>query len=137
MAKLISFPFTFVAETKMGKIYRPYVVIQVFSKAKDGWQNVRFVVDSGADYTLFPKWYAAYLGINLETDCQKEISLGVGGKGKVYQYQNLPVKFGDRKIKIPTGFLENSDLPPLLGRLNCLEKFKLTFDKKTTTFGQT
>ena len=91
------------------------------------------VIDSGADYTLLPKRYAGILGINL-TDSNVESTIGVGGSETVYQYQNLTVKIGDYQIRIPAGFLERDDLPSLLGRLDCLEKFRLIFENKQSRF---
>ena len=37
-------------------------------------------------------------------------------------------------MKVPVGFLERDDLPSLLGRLSCLEEFRLVLDKKITVF---
>jgi hypothetical protein len=92
------------------------------------------IVDSGADYTLFPKKYAAILGIDLGQECTVETTLGVGGAESVYQYKKLPVKIGNWQKKIPVGFLERNDVPPLLGRLECLEVFHLHFKNKQSIF---
>lgn len=128
----IRFPFTFIGKTKLGKIYRPYAIILVFSKLTYKWLPVEMVVDSGADYTLFPKRYAQILGIDLNLECQAETTLGVGGAETVYQYNGLPIKIDNWKQEIPVGFLERDDIPSLLGRLECLEKLRLTFADKIT-----
>ena len=92
------------------------------------------IVDTGADYSLFPKRYAGILGVNLNLDCQVETTLGVGGVETVYQYKKLPIKIGRWEKKIPVGFLERDDIPPLLGRLECLEVFNLVFKNFVSIF---
>lgn len=132
--KAISFPFTFIEKTKLGKIYRPYATVYVFSKARKKWQPVQMIINTGADYTLFPRRYAQVLGIDLNLDCNPETTLGVGGAETVYQYKNLPIRIESLGQKIPLGFLERDDIPPLPGRLNCLEIFKLIFQNFVSTF---
>ena len=91
------------------------------------WQPIETIIDSGADYTLFPKRYAAVLGIQLE-ECEKEQTVGIGGTETVYQYKDLPIKIGTWEHKIPVGFLEREDVPALMGRLGCIEVIKLIFE---------
>lgn len=134
MSNIASFPFTFISNTKLGRIYRPYALISVFSRRRKKWQPLEMVIDSGADYTLFPKKYTSLLGIDLQSECTAKTTLGIGGAETVYQYQNLPIKIGDWKKKIPVGFLERDDIPPLLGRLECLETLTLTFENKQSLF---
>lgn len=131
---IVKFPFTFIDKTKLGKIYRPYAIVFVFSKRRKKWQPIEMIVDTGADYSLFPKRYAEILGINLNLDCQVETTLGVGGVETVYQYRKLPIKIGSWEKKIPVGFLERDNIPPLLGRLECLEMFNLIFKNFVSIF---
>lgn len=132
--EVASFPFTFIGKTNLGKIYRPYARALVFSKARGKWIPIEMVIDTGADYSLFSRRYAQLLGIDLNFDCQPETTLGVGGVETVYHYKSIPLKIGDCEIKVPVGFLERDDVPPLLGRLGCLEIFKLTFNNFTSIF---
>lgn len=134
MPKIASFPFTFIGKTPLGKIYRPYAIVLVYSKIRNKWQPLEMVIDTGADYSLFPKRYAGILGINLTQECRKQTTLGVGGAETVYQYKNLPIKIGSWQRKIPIGFLKRDNLPPLLGRLECLEVLHLSFKNKKSLF---
>ena len=134
MQKVASFPFTFIGATKMGKIYRPYAVISVFSLLRNKWESLEMIIDSGADYTLLPNKYAEILVINLLKDCKTEMTLGVGGAETVYQYKGLEIKIGNLEMTIPVAFLERNDVPALLGRLNCLENLSLTFQNKESIF---
>ena len=134
MSKIASFPFTFIGKTKLGKIYRPSAIVLAYSKIRGKWQPLEMIIDTGADYSLFPKRYALDLGINLAQECVAATTAGVGGAETVYQYKNLPIRIGSWQKRIPVGFLERDDLPPLLGRLACLEVFRLSFENKESLF---
>jgi len=134
MLKIASFPFTFIGNTKLGKIYRPYAIVSAYSKRRKKWQPLEMVIDSGADYSLFPKKYAEILGVDLFRECTAQTTLGIGGAETVYQYKSLPIKVGTWEKPIPVGFLERNDIPPLLGRLECLETLRLTFENKESFF---
>lgn len=132
MPQIASEPFTYKGKTFLGKIFRPYLHLFLYSKARKTWQPVEMLVDTGADYTLLPKRYAQILGINLTTDCRIETTFGVGGTETVYQCKALSIKIGAWEKKIPVGFLKRDDFPPVLGRLACLEAVELiTKDFKT------
>lgn len=133
--KITKVPFKKIAKSYLGQIFRPYVIVSLTSVKMNGLLPTEMVVDSGADYTLLPNRYAFYLGIDLEKDCRAETTLGVGGSETIYLYkEGIVVKIGDWQKKIPVGFLERDDVPPLLGRLACLEVLKVTFDRRETVF---
>ncbi len=134
MAKIASFPFAFINRTKLGSIYRPYALVSIYSKIRKKWQPLEMMIDTGADYSLLPKRYATILGIDLKKDCFREETVGIGGIETIYQYKNLPIKIGIWEKKIPVGFLNKDDLPPILGRLDCLEVLRVIFDKKQSIF---
>lgn len=127
MSHLGTFPFAFIDESDLGQIFRPYGMIEIFSKSRKKWQPVEVLFDSGADYTLLPGNYASILGIDLTRDCKKEMTIGVGGTETVFQYPNLLIKIGKWQSRIPVGFLDRVDIPALLGRLRCLEELRITF----------
>lgn len=126
----ITFPFTFIGKTKLGKIFRPYAIVEIFSSKRNKWQPVEMVIDTGADYCLFPKRYAEIFGIDIQKDCEAEKTLGVGGTETVYQYKALPIRIGSWQKTVPIGFLRRDGIPPLLGRLGCIEIFRLIFEAK-------
>lgn len=134
MQKIVSFPFTYIGITKLGKIYRPYAVVESFSRVTNYWESIEMIIDSGADYILLPKKYISILGVDLQKDCTVETTLGVGGSETVYQCKNIKFKIGDHEFNAPASFLERDDVPALLGRLNCLKDFKLTFENKVSIF---
>ena len=134
MSTIASFPFTFIGQTKLGRIYRPFAIISAYAKQRKKWQPLEMIIDTGADYSLFPKKYAGILGVNLLKECLVETTLGIGGAETVYQYRNLPIRIGNWEKQIPVGFLERNDIPPLLGRLECLESLRLVFENKESFF---
>ncbi len=133
MAREIRFQFEQFTSSIFPIIYRP--VIRVHLKSKKGiWIPARGIVDTGADYTLLPKWYAQKLGIDLKKDCVVQKSMGIGGEEKSYVYLNAKVKVGNFTRIIPVGFLDREDIPPLFGRQGLLETFELIFKNHETIF---
>ena len=92
------------------------------------------MVDTGADFTIFPRKDAFLFGIDLEKETTEEDTFGIGGKERIFLYKNLSVKLGDKELKIPVGFLDRNDIPALLGSQNFLELFKVYFEKHKTIF---
>ncbi len=133
--KIASFPFSFKGEVHLGKIYRPYIQIYITSDKVDEWVYVEMLVDTGADYSLFPKRYAQLLQINLDKDCKPEKTHGIGGLEKIYLCKSsVTIKIGSFEKVIPVGFLSRDDVPALLGRLQALEILEMTMKNKVTTF---
>lgn len=131
----VSFPFKEEKSPIFGSIRRP--IAQVLFKNLSGafWQPVTMIVDTGADYTLLPRFLAAVLGISLAKDCKVMTTQGVGGRSNVYMLKKkIPVKIGEFERKVPVGFLDSNYIPPLLGRQEFFETFRVIFDKFKTTF---
>lgn len=132
--RLISSRFSFKGEGYLGKIYRPYIQILVSSDKIDEWIPIEMIVDTGADYTLFPKRYALLLGINLEKECKVDKTHGVGGQEIIYlRKKGVQIRMGNFEKEIPVGFLNRDNIPALLGRLQTLELLKLTMENSIIT----
>ena len=110
-----------------GKIYRPVAKVFFFSKSKRRWYETWMIVDTGADYTLLPKYFSERLGVNLAKECNLFETSGIGGREKVYLYNRMKVKLGSWERIIPVGFLSRDNIPPLLGRYKFLETFESLF----------
>lgn len=90
------------------------------------------IVDTGADYTLLPRFMANELGVDLENDCRIFTTYGVGGGERVYFLGKMKVKLGNWERTIPLGFLERNEIPPLMGRHLFLETFESLFSSDHT-----
>lgn len=130
----VNFPFEKKPSAVFGSVYRPVAPIQFWSKAISGWSEVLMVVDTGADYTMLPRYWAKNLGINLEKDAVAFKTSGIGGEEKSYFIKSWKVKLSTKEMIIPMGFLDRDDVPPLLGRQNFLELMSVTFNKHCTIF---
>lgn len=132
--QIIKSPFKKIGKTDLGIIWRPFVNVSLLSEERKEWWPIEMLADSGADYTILPKRYADNLGIDLNIDCSSITTSGIRGSETVYIYKKLKIKINNWQKEIPVGFLERDDVPPLLGRLNCLEVLEVIFKKHQTIF---
>lgn len=127
------FPFKREQTPLFGHVYRPYAIVSFWSNAQSDWSDIALIVDSGADYTLLPKFYTRELGIDVKKDTREYSTRGVGGSSRVFFLQKKQkIKLGSWERTIPLGFIDNNEVPPLLGRQEFLEVFKCTFHHHVT-----
>ena len=124
---VLRFPYREEKSSILGLIRRPVAKVALWSQKSNKWLAVRMIVDTGADYTILPRYMANNLGINLEKDCKIFTTYGVGGGERVYFLPKIKVKLGDWERIIPIGFLERNEIPPLMGRHLFLETFEALF----------
>lgn len=130
----VSFEFERSSSPILGVVRRPIAQVYCYSAAKHRWYEVWMIVDTGADYTLLPRYMMERLGVNLK-DCRVFQTFGIGGKERAFFLNKLQVKLGEWKRDIPVGFLDRDDVPPLLGRHRFFETFLTTFSPTyTVTF---
>lgn len=130
----VTFKFKEYNSNIFGSVHRPIAEVFFYTKDKS-WQPITTIVDTGADYTLLPKFLAASLGINLLKNCKVITTQGVGGHSQVYLLKKkIKVRIGEYERKIPLGFLNNDSVPPLLGRQEFFETFKVVFENFQATF---
>ncbi len=126
----VRFPYRYEGKGVFGSIYRPVAKVSLKSPKFNSWTTVWMVVDTGADFTILPKYLALDLGISLKKDCLVDTTKGVGGIQTIYLVKDkLAVKIGKVERNIPIAFFSKNDLPPLLGRLGFLESFDTQFLK--------
>lgn len=116
----------------LGNIYRPVARVFFWSANINNWMAVRMIVDTGADYTLLPRFMANRLGVDLEKDCKVFTTYGIGGGERVYFLAKIKVRLGNWERIIPIGFLERNEIPPLMGRHLFLETFETLFSSDHT-----
>ena len=130
----IKFPYKKEHSKIFGSIKRPVALACFWSKKFNRYLEFTFIVDTGADYTIFPYSKAEDLGINPEKDCISFRTSGIGGAEIVFLLPEIKMKLGNTEKIIPVGFLKHDDIPPLLGRFKCLDAFSVLFKSFNTTF---
>ncbi|KKP48237.1 MAG: hypothetical protein UR39_C0001G0032 [Candidatus Woesebacteria bacterium GW2011_GWA1_33_30] len=126
----VKFNYEFSGKGYFGKIFRPVAKVSFKSQIGKLWSDVWMVVDTGADFTILPRYVSNDLGISLENDCILDTTVGVGGEQKIYLYkQKIKAKIGKFLRQVPLAFFDSDEVPPLLGRLGFLETFDTTFLK--------
>ncbi len=86
------------------------------------------LIDTGADFTIFPREVADDLGISVEKGKLK-ILQGAGGNLVAYLHP-VRIKLCDLNLPIIACFSEKNDVPEhILGRSDVLNHFKLILDR--------
>src|SRR3989338_10940866 len=80
----VIFPYEEKESNIFPKIKRPVANVYFWSKLIDSWLRYKMIVDSGADYTILPRYCSVDLGISLRRDCRLVETARVGGKAIVY-----------------------------------------------------
>ncbi|KKQ89994.1 MAG: hypothetical protein UT11_C0015G0001 [Berkelbacteria bacterium GW2011_GWA2_38_9] len=124
------FPYKYVGKVYFGEIFRPVAKISFKSPSSELEATVWLIVDSGADFTILPKYLALDLGISLEHDCISDITKGIGGFQKIFLLKNpIEIKIGKVSKKVPIAFFDSNELPALMGRLGFMERFNVEFTR--------
>lgn len=78
----VTFQFEKNTSPILGTIYRPIAQVFFHSEGKDFWHEVWMLVDTGADYSLLPRYLANKLGVNIQKNCKILKTVGIGGAEK-------------------------------------------------------
>lgn len=129
----VKFNYENVGKSFFGIIFRPVAKVSFKSPRNNIWTDSWMIVDTGADFTILPRYLSEDLGISLERDCIKDNTSGVGGEQAIYLFKSrLEAKIGKIERKVPIAFFDNNEVPALLGRLGFLETFNTEFFKYHT-----
>src|SRR3989338_5777390 len=91
---------------------------------------------TGADFGVLHDSIALEIGVSPHA-CQRHAASGIGGRQPVFLYRSARMRLGSWELRVPVGFVEREDLPPLLGRYRCLDVFDVRFRNFATTFSRT
>lgn len=130
----VSFPYKVETSQIFGLIRRPVTPVSFWSPNRNRWIVYTMIVDTGADYSLLPYSAIEDLKLDLEKDASTLKTFGIGGSETVYLIKGCKIKIGEFELTVPVGFLARDDIPPLLGRQDCLDKFGVLFARFITTF---
>ena len=125
---VVKFNYEYEGKEYFGKVFRPIAKVSFFSPKTKTQTAIWMVVDTGADFTILPKYVARDLGISIENDCVMDKTRGVGGEQTIYLCKaRITAKIGGLSRKVPLAFFDADNVPPLLGRLGFLETFDVEF----------
>jgi len=119
----LTFPYQY-KQIEFGKVFNPYIPVPV--KARWGWQNLWFLVDSGADTTMLTLSLANQLGLNIDKNKKSKL-FGIGEKSVTAYPGKIELKFGDSFVIVRCYFIDSEDSTLLLGRLDVFDKFNIFF----------
>ncbi len=107
---------------------RPAVTLQLKTKEKH-WKFFTALVDSGADFSIFPAFAAIVLGIEVEKLPKTTAESADGDLFEIHK-ATLTAKLYEREFFIPIGFSKKQNVTPIIGRAGFFDTFKIEFDEK-------
>jgi len=121
---VLTFPYQY-KQIEFGKVFNPYIPVSV--RARWGWQNLWFLVDSGADTTMLTLSLANQLGLKINKNKRSRL-FGIGEKSVCAYPGKIDLKFKNVIISARCYFIDTEDSTLLLGRLDIFDKFNIFFD---------
>lgn len=123
--------FIFPYQTKLideGKISVPVITLEL--ETIKGFWSFEMLLDSGADVTTFPLEPLASYFPNFKKDPKNKTRIGgVEGKGVSAYPHTTIARLGNKKFSLHCYFIE-SNVDPLLGRLDFWDIFSINFNNK-------
>lgn len=107
---------------------KPYVTLQIFTRKKQ-WTYVNGLIDSGADFSLFPLSDAIRFGINLKQLKKVNVEAADGDFFHVHKTE-VKAKLGGKEFILPIAFSDKPNLTVVIGREGFFETFKIEFDER-------
>lgn len=108
------------------KIIRP--VAEVYLKSlTDSWIKFYPYIDSGADVTMIPLSLGKLLGFKIDESKIQQIG-GIRGSVPVI-FIKASLKIGKEEFPTRLAWALIEDVPPLLGRTDVFDIFKVTFEQ--------
>lgn len=124
------FPVLNSSGKKIGEVARPIIYLLLNYKHGKLLGPMGAIIDSGADYNLFPAVVAEILGINLKKGIEK-VNEGIGGK-RVKTYRHSGIKMFVEGYSFDTSIDFGKEISvPLLGQQGFFDKFRtITFNRQ-------
>lgn len=123
---MIVFKYKTEISSKKQKIIRP--VAEVYLKAlSNSWIKFYPYIDSGADITIIPLSLGKLLGFNINESKVQQIG-GIRGSVPVI-FIKSHLKIGNEEFPTSLAWALIEDIPPLLGRTDVFDIFKVTFEQ--------
>ena len=126
----IKIPFSSQKSNIFGTISRPLVTMKVYSKTRNTWIPVYdTLADTGADITLLPRYLGEMVVGDITTGKYAEIK-GVAPNAVLAGFiHDVRIEIFRKEINTKVIIGDSDDVRPVLGRLNGLDLFDITFSK--------
>jgi len=125
---ILTIPYQQTLYKHFGNVINPQVKLPV--KTITGYEEMEFLIDSGAVVSALPKTKAENLGVNL-TELPRITIEGFAGQ-KTFAYRGeFIIKIGREEVPIPVVFSENPQANNILGRIGFFDQFNITFDAES------
>ena len=121
----LTFPYQY-KRIDFGRIFNPLILLPV--KASWGWQNVWFLVNSGADTVVIPIDLAKKLGLSMDSSIKTKL-YGIGKQALYASPGEIILNIGSKEVVARSYFVHSKNSLLLLGRLDIFEKFSIIFEK--------
>ncbi len=110
----------------LGKtLYKPIATIYINHKDLT-WHPYSMYIDSGADITTINKTFGNLIGLRLKPKEEKFLINGIGGKEE-FVYRDIDIKIVRKVFNIKVAWIQNDNIPLLLGRENVFDRFEIVF----------
>lgn len=108
------------------KIKRPVADVSLRTK-RNSWIEFHPYIDSGADLTMIPLSLGQLLGFEIDQSKIQQIG-GIRGSVPVI-HTEAAMRIGNKDFIVSVAWALIEDVPPLLGRKNVFDVFKITFEQ--------
>lgn len=109
-----------------GKMKRPVADVSVKTRM-GAWIEFHPYIDSGADVTMIPLSLGKLLGFEIDEGKIQQIG-GIRGSVPVI-YTKIALRIGEEEISVQVAWALIEDVPPLLGRTDIFDVFRVTFEQ--------
>ena len=126
----IKIPYSPGKSNIFGTILRPLVTIKVYSKTKNTWIPVYgALADTGADITLLPRYLGEMVVNDITSGRYVEIKGIVPNAVLIGFIHNIKLEVFRKEFEAKVVIADTDDARPILGRVDELDLFEVTYNK--------
>jgi predicted aspartyl protease len=113
--------------TPLGPVSDPKIPVAVRTTA--GYRTYRFLIDTGADFSLAPRRLAQQIGLDWDALPETQV-MGVEQSGVRARLGHLPIRVENVELIVRCLFVDTRKSLFILGRADFLDRFILTIDQR-------
>ena len=113
--------------TRYGPLPDPKIPVLV--RTRDGYRAYRFLLDTGADFSMVPFSMAEDLGIDV-SGCPTDHCTGIEGRPLLVYHARIDLRIGEVELSLRCLISESDTTPFVLGRADLFSRFSITFDNR-------